>query len=189
MNRREAISAVACLMGSAVIGADAFLTGCQRTSQEESLVFTESIIALLDEVADTILPPTAASPGAKEVHVGSFMQTMVTDCYEEKDQKIFAAGLDKLQEASKNKYSKRFTELSGKEKHVLLVHLDQEAKNYQKSKKEADPNHYFILLKQLTLLGYFTSEPGATKALNYLPVPGRFEGCVPYEKGGKAWAM
>jgi hypothetical protein len=43
-------------------------------------------------------------------------------------------------------------------------------------------------MKQLTLLGYFTSEPGATKALRYNPVPGKFEGCIPYKKGDKAWA-
>ena len=48
--------------------------------------------------------------------------------------------------------------------------------------------HYFSLMKQLTLLGFFTSEVGATKALRYVPVPGRYEGCVPYKKGDKAFA-
>ncbi|MDQ4140750.1 MAG: gluconate 2-dehydrogenase subunit 3 family protein [Bacteroidota bacterium] len=189
MNRREAISAVAYLMGTAVIGAEAFLTGCQRASQEETLSFSESTIALLDEVAETILPGTEGSPGAKEAHIGTFIKTMVTDCYEEKHQKIFAEGLNKLQEASKDKYSKDFLDLNPAQRKAFLVSLDQEAKTFLKNKKEDDPNHYFTMLKQLTLLGYFTSEPGATKALRYLPVPGRFEGCIPYEKGTKAWAM
>jgi hypothetical protein len=43
-------------------------------------------------------------------------------------------------------------------------------------------------MKELTLLGYFTSEPGATKALRYVAVPGRYDGCIPYKKGDKAWA-
>ncbi|QMU29889.1 gluconate 2-dehydrogenase subunit 3 family protein [Adhaeribacter radiodurans] len=189
MNRREAISAVAYLMGSAVIGAEVFLTGCQRSASDETLSFSENTVALLDEVAETILPGTNSSPGAKAAHIGTFIKTMVIDCYEEKDQKIFAAGLNKLQDASKAGYDKTFMDLSAAEKHALLVNLDKEAKSYQKSKKEDEPSHYFTMLKQLTLLGYFTSEPGATKALNYLPVPGRFEGCIPYEKGTKAWAM
>jgi len=50
------------------------------------------------------------------------------------------------------------------------------------------PAHYFTMMKQLTLLGYFTSKPGATEALRYVPVPGRYEGCIPYTKGEKAWA-
>jgi hypothetical protein len=59
---------------------------------------------------------------------------------------------------------------------------------YNETKKEGDPNHYFSLIKQLTLWGYFTSEVGSTKALNYLPLPGKYEGCIPYQKGDKLWA-
>jgi len=38
------------------------------------------------------------------------------------------------------------------------------------------------------LSGYFTSEIGATKALRYVAVPGKFDGSYPYKKGDKAWA-
>ncbi len=189
MNRREAIAAVAYLMGSTVIGANAFLTGCTSQTSTEKITFTPQLLAVLDEVAEGILPATPNSPGAKAARVGAFMQTMVTDCYEEKDQQIFMNGLKKLEQAAQQKYTRPFLDLSTPQKHTLLVALDQEAKTYQKNKKEPDPNHYFTMLKQLTLLGYFTSEPGATQALRYLPVPGRFEGCVPYQKGKKAWAL
>jgi hypothetical protein len=50
------------------------------------------------------------------------------------------------------------------------------------------PNHYFRMMKELTLLGYFTSEVGATKALRYIETPGHYDGCMPYKKGDKAWA-
>jgi hypothetical protein len=71
----------------------------------------------------------------------------------------------------------------------LLNELDKEQKDYAKNKKKEDPAHYFTMMKQLTLLGYFTSEPGATKALRYVAVPGRFDACIPYKKGDKAWAL
>jgi hypothetical protein len=142
----------------------------------------------LDEVGETILPATASSPGAKEARIGEFMKTIVSDCYEDGDHKTFMEGIGKLNEASKAKYSKDFMELAPTEKHDLLVILDKEAKDYQKSKKAEDPNHYIHLMKQLTLLGFFTSEPGANKALRYIAVPGHYDGCVPYKKGDKAWA-
>jgi len=70
----------------------------------------------------------------------------------------------------------------------LLVELDKEQKAYASNKKKDDPAHYFRMMKELTLWGYFTSEAGATKALRYVAVPGRYEGCIDYKKGEKAWA-
>ncbi len=189
MNRREALSSVALLLGGTIIGADIFLSGCKSDVKISSaLDFSPENIAFLDEVGETILPTTAGSPGAKAAQIGQFMKTIVTDCYEEKDQKIFAEGIGKLNAASKTKYDKVFMELGADQKHDLLVAIDKEAKDYQKTKKPEGPNHYFTLMKQLTLWGYFTSKPGATQALRYVAVPGRYEGCIPYKKGDKAWA-
>jgi hypothetical protein len=50
------------------------------------------------------------------------------------------------------------------------------------------PAHYFRMMKELALLGYFTSEIGCTKAQRYVESPGRFDPCVPYTKGEPAWA-
>lgn len=186
MNRREAISSVALLLGGTILGAEAFLSGC-KTKSDLGISFTPSDISFLDEVAETILPATS-TPGAKAAKVGEFMSVYVRDCYEEKDQKVFMDGLKKLDEASKTKNSKSFMDSSPEQRHDLLVSLDAEAKAYDKSKKEEDPKHYFRMIKELTLFGFFTSEPGATQALRYVAVPGKYEGCIPYKKGDKAWA-
>ncbi len=187
MNRREALSSVALLLGGTILGSQAFLSGC-KTKTEAGAAFTADNIAFLDEVAETILPTTAASPGAKAAKVGEFMSVMVRDCYEEKDQKIFMEGIKKLDEASQKKNSKSFMDSTPEQRHELLVALDAEQKDYQKNKKKDDPNHYFRMMKELTLTGYFTSEVGATKALRYVAVPGKYDGCVDYKKGDKAWA-
>lgn len=185
MNRREALSRVAIIMGGTVLGAEAFLSGCKTAST--GISFSAADISFLDEVAETILPATN-TPGAKEAKVGEFMKVMVTDCYEAKDQTIFMEGIKKLDEASKKAYSKTFMEADAKQRHDLLVTLDKEAKDYEKAKKQDEPKHYFTMMKELTLTGFFTSEVGATKALRYVAVPGKFEGSVPYTKGEKAWA-
>ena len=188
MNRREAISSVALLLGGTLIGAEAFISGC-KTSDKNAAAFnlSKDDIAFLNEVGETILPATG-TPGAKEAKVGEFMSVYVKDCYEAKDQTLFAEGLKKLDEASKKKSGKTFLESTPEQRHDLLVDLDKEMKDYQKSKKETDPTHYFKMVKELTLLGFFTSEVGATKALRYVAVPGKYEGCIPYKKGDKAWA-
>ena len=188
MNRRDALSRVALLLGGSIIGAEVFLSGCKTsTKYGDSLNFSPDDIAYLDEIAETILPATS-TPGAKEAKVGEFMTVWVKDRYEEKDQKIFLEGMKKLDEASTKKNSKSFMESTPEQRHDLLVELDKEAKEYNKNKKQEDPNHYFAMLKQMTLMGFFTSEPGATKALRYVAVPGKYEGCIPYKKGDKAWA-
>ena len=208
MNRRDAIGRVAILMGGAVIGAEFFLSGCKPAGGSAAGVddlFTSDNTAFLNEVADTILP-TTSSPGAKAANVGAFMAIMVRDCYTPADQKTFVAGLGKLNDAANKKFGSKFLSLTPQQRTDLLIDLDKEQKAFTadrdkqlsadalKHKGEANykglemPNHYFRMIKQLTLTGYFTSEVGATKALRYIAIPGRYDGCVPYKKGDKAWA-
>jgi Gluconate 2-dehydrogenase subunit 3 len=190
MNRREALSSVALLLGGTIIGSQAFLSGCASPDVKvggAGLNFTPDDISFLDEVGETILPATA-TPGAKDAKIGEFMKTIVTDCYEPKDQTIFLEGMGKLDEASKKKNGQSFLKSTPEQRHALLVDLDKEQKDYTAKKKPEDPNHYFRMVKELTLWGFFTSEPGATKALRYVAVPGHYDGCVPYKKGDKAWA-
>lgn len=209
MERREAVKYISILLGGAVIGADAFLTGCKSKTGSIHEWSTDDV-SYLNEIGETILPQTS-TPGAKAANVGQFMTVMVNDCYEESDQKVFRDGMDKLNDAANKNYSNSFMKLSPQQRHDLLVQLDKEAKDYQKkvndfndkeNQKEKDETakgnlkyvkqhmspHYFTMLKQLTLLGYFTSQVGMTQALRYNPVPGRYDGCIPYKKGDKAWA-
>lgn len=184
MNRKEAVQYIGLLLGGALVGANSFLTGCRGADQGQQ--FSTGDIALLDEIADTILPPTA-TPGAKDAKVGAFMAIMVNECYDKNEQETFVLGMKKLRALCQQKYNASFTEMSPADRHELLVQLDREQKEYMRERKEEQPAHYFRMMKELTLLGYFTSEPGCTKAKRYVPVPGRFEGCIPYKKGDKAF--
>lgn len=188
MNRREALSRVAWIMGGTVIGANLFLEGCTRpASKDVESLFKDEQIDYLGDIAETILPQTA-TPGAKEAGVGAFIPVMVRDCYTKEDQKTFLEGLSKLEESSQSKFGKKFQELTKEDRTALLTEIDKEAKEYAANKKSEDPAHYFSMVKQLTLLGFFTSELGATKAMRYVLIPGRYDGNVPYKKGDKAWA-
>jgi hypothetical protein len=209
MERREAVKYISILLGGTVIGADAFITGCKTKTGNINEWSTDDV-AYLDEIAETIIPRTS-TPGAKDAKVGQFMTVMVNDCYEEGDQKVFRDGLSKLNDLADKTYGNTFMKLTSQQRHDLLVPLDKEAKDYQKKVDDFNKGedtrerdeiakgnikyvrehmtpHYFFMMKQLTMLGYFTSKIGITQALRYEPVPGRYDGCVPYKKGDKAWA-
>ncbi|HLI93288.1 MAG TPA: gluconate 2-dehydrogenase subunit 3 family protein [Puia sp.] len=191
MNRRDAITHVSLLLGGTILGAEAFLSGCTNPPEQKlggmGTNFSNSDVAFLDEVAETILPKTN-TPGAKDAKVGEFMTVIVRDCYTQPDQKVFLDGMQKLDDASRKRNGKAFLDSTPEQRHDLLVDLDKESKEYAKTKKKEDPQHYFRMMKELTLWGYFTSKEGATEALVYVPVPGRYEGCIDLKKGQKAWA-
>jgi hypothetical protein len=71
---------------------------------------------------------------------------------------------------------------------ALLERLDREQKTYMDARERGAPAHYFRLMKELALLGYFTSEIGCTQAMRYRETPAGFEPCVPYTPGETAWA-
>lgn len=213
MDRRELLKMIAVVTGAGFIGRELILTGCKsKDPGATGVVFSEADIAFLDEVGETILPQTARSPGAKAAGIGKYMQVMVNDCYEAEDRRIFQKGIRQLNEASKKMFATGFMKAASQQRHDLLVSLDKEAKEYQKNKtefekpqnekekeeiakgnkefkKEKRPDHYFTMMKQLTLHGFFTSKVGATQALQYVAVPTRYEGCIPYKKGEGAWAL
>jgi len=180
MTRRELIKNITILTGAAFLGADLFLVGCKSDRGNN---FAVSDITFLDEVAETIIPKTN-TPGAKEAETGKFIASYVTDCYSDSDQKIMQDGLVQLNERATNKYDSSFMEITKEQKQELLTVIDAEAKKHD----QKEGMHYFTMIKQLTLFGYFTSEIGATQVLRYNPVPGKYEGCIPYKKGETSWA-
>ncbi|OYY01990.1 MAG: twin-arginine translocation pathway signal protein, partial [Sphingobacteriia bacterium 35-40-5] len=168
MNRREAIQKVSWILGGTIIGSSIFLEyGCNSSTQQTSDFFDKSTTDLLNEIAETILPKTN-TPGAKEAKVGEFMNVMVKDCYTKADQEIFKAGIESLDKGCKDKTGKNFMDCSQEERTSYLTILDTEQKAYTEKKSTEDPSHYFRMMKELTLLGFFTSELGATKALKYV---------------------
>jgi hypothetical protein len=191
IDRREALKRVSVLLGGvALVGGSGLLAACGRDRPASGTTvgsFTPSDIQLLDEIADTILPETK-TPGAKAARVGPFMAVMVTDCYEPDDQKIFRSGMQKLEQASEKANGKSFMAATPQQRLALLESLDREQKSYMDAKKPDDPAHYFRMMKELTMLGYFTSEIGYTKALRYAESPGRFDPCTEYKKGETSWA-
>ena len=188
IDRREAIRRVTAMLGGiAFVGGTGLLEASERLLPRAAVTrqgvgrFTAQDIALLDEIADTILPETK-TPGAKAAHTGAFMALMVTDTYTDRNQDVFRAGMQQLNAAA-------FMTLTPAQRLALLEQLDREQKAYIDARRGNDtPPHFFRMMKELSLLGYFTSEIGCTQAQRYVEAPGAFEPCVPYTPGERAWA-
>jgi hypothetical protein len=209
IDRREVIRRVSALLGGvAFVGGRGLLAAVEKASSAVAGTpgkFSAEDIAFLDEIAETILPATK-TPGAKAAKTGAFMALMVTDSYSPAEQRIFREGMRKIDDATKKTNKVSFMAATPQQRLAVLTALDHEQKRVmdarlaplrlgeaaaagggsQASIKE--PAHHFRMMKELALLGYFTSQIGCTRALRYVEVPGRFDPCIPYTPGEPAWA-
>ena len=168
LSRREAILRVSALLGGVtLVGQSAWLAGCTTAPRSSASLFSESDVALLDEIADTILPPTK-TPGAKAAGVGPFIAKMVAESYDPNEQRVFVEGLAALEDESRAQNGGGFMASSPAQRVALLERLDREAIEYMRRPGADARPHYFRLIKELTLLGYFTSEIGCTQAMRYI---------------------
>ena len=186
MNRRELLSMIMSATGYAMIGSPVVLAASASTASYRSAEFTDSDQSLLSDIADTIIPRTT-TPGAKDAEVAPFMTKVVDDCYSAVDQAVFHDGLVAFRDHCQVRFGLDFSELSDQQRTEFLSEADQTARSYPRS--QGSPAHYFIMIKQLTLFAYFTSEIVQTQVLRLVPVPGRYDGCFPYQEGETAWAI
>jgi Gluconate 2-dehydrogenase subunit 3 len=208
ITRRAAIQHVAAMLGSAaLIGGDRLgAVPIDDAALAQAMaggvaVFTAADVALLDEIAETILPETS-TPGAKAAKTGAFMALMVTAAYTERSRQVFRDGMRQLDEACRKANTVPFMQATPAQRLTLLEALDREQKTAMEERAEAprsrapaaaarpedEPPHYFRMMKELALLGYFTSEIGYTRAMRYVESPGRFDPCVPHAPGDRSWA-
>ncbi len=187
IGRREAVQRVAAILGGTLVGGSALWTGRVHARPAGPALLQQQDAAFLDEVGETIIP-TTGTPGAKAAGVGAFMVVMVTDCYDERDQRVFHDGIRAIDERARHAFSAGFLEASPAQRTELITLIDREARDYMNQRRSGEPAHYFRMMKELTLLGYFTSEIGSTQALRFAPIPGRFDPCLDYHPGDRSWA-
>jgi glucoside 3-dehydrogenase (cytochrome c) hitch-hiker subunit len=207
ISRRNAIRLVTSLLGGATIaGSDHLLaysfdeTALSRTMVQGAGAFTAADVALLDEIAETILPETS-TPGAKAAKTGAFMALMVTDVYTAAQREVFVDGMRQVNAASLRAHGIDFLAASAAQRLAVAEALDREQQAAMDARLPEpvnrapaapaapdEPAHYFRMMKELALLGFFTSEVGCTKALRYIEAPGRYDPCAPLAPGDRAWA-
>ncbi|MBO9619050.1 MAG: gluconate 2-dehydrogenase subunit 3 family protein [Niabella sp.] len=219
MNRREALSRVSILLGGTIIGAEAFLSGCKTAPSKTAAFSAEDIAMLdeIGETILPTTPDSPGAKAAqignfmktivndcytenqqkafnegvdkfKEACNTKYKKDFVSLTPAERTEFLTALDKEAKDYAKSDDYKKK-KEAFDKQQDEW-VKAEEAKKNFGASHlKESYPPHYFAMMKQLTLWGYFTSKPGATQALRYMETPGKFDGAYPYKKGDKAWAL
>jgi Gluconate 2-dehydrogenase subunit 3 len=206
MNRRDAMNRVALMLGAAISAPT--LLACDRSGKETATITKEDLKALtsfqltdgqrkiVSSVAEHIIPKTT-TVGAIDVGVPAFIEMMIKDCYHSPEQNSFLEGVKGLE-------SQEFLTKTAAEQVAILTKLEtetmaeMEARNVTKikvgdnedkeamdAKKQAVP--FWRLMKELTLLGYYTSEGGVNASFDYQPIPGKFE-ATKLKPGQKSYA-
>lgn len=198
MNRRELLKMIAAVTGASFVGADAMAyVEMPAATPLEKTSFSAEDYRLWEAVCDAIMPRTD-TPGAVDAGTPAFTLRFVHDCYNAEQTRVFKAGLADIRSRSLSELGQPLSQLNNETRHAFLSQIDQEAilantdnpegeGAWSKVERRHTP-HYFTLMKQLTLFGFFTSEVGATQVLRYVSVPGKYDGDYPYQPGDKAWA-
>jgi hypothetical protein len=153
-----------------------FLSSCKTKDKElRAGFFTDNEFHLIEGITDALLPATS-TPGALDAKVPFFLDLVIKNCLAKTDQQSIKDGLRQMNDKEK------FSSLSAPEKSTAVKEIDEGAF------KDDASNTWFRIVKKLSLIGYFTSQEGMTKALTYVKVPGDYKACIPYKKGEKALA-
>jgi gluconate 2-dehydrogenase gamma chain len=188
MDRRELLHRAALLLGGALSSGTVagVLAGCVSTPEGDAgakTFLTADEMRVVTAMSEQIIPRTD-TPGAIDAGVPAFIDKMLAGYYSDKERTIVRNGLREATTDAAELDGKAFADLSSERQVMLMKEYDREA--YTPRAGRSDP-HFFRLVKELTIVGYCTSEAGATKLLKYAPIPGPYRGDIPYSEVGKAW--
>lgn len=140
-------------------------------------------------IAELIIPATD-TPGARAAKVNEFIDLVLAEWYDAADRTRFLDGLSDVDARSRNLFTRNFTACTPQQQTQILTALDAELAELREAEIRGDrlesgtQQRFFGMMKRLTLVGYYTSEVGATEELHNPIIPGRYDGCAVLEQGG-----
>jgi hypothetical protein len=172
MHRRDLLRAFGATTALALIPRDALAVWTRLgTGIPVADGLTESQLALVGAVADTILP-RSDTPGATDVGVPAFVNVIVSENYPDDDRTAFVAGLDAIEARAKTDGGAPFAELSPEVRGKIIAAIES-------GERRSEPGRTYWRLKGLVVHGYFTSEQVSKDVLKVQITPGKFDGAAP----------
>jgi hypothetical protein len=190
MKRRTAIRRI---LLTGAIGVGAF-SGYERYqwSKSPDFDYLEKQRPALSALVQTIIPPGHSIPGAADAGVHDFIIKLVKDCVTIHSANTFIDGLKDLVHYSSSHYDRPFEACSATQQTTILTHFQEKGRPLKgllgKAQNRYLGKSFFSLLKEYTVMGYITSERGASNGMAYVAIPGAFHGCLPLTPGQRAWA-
>lgn len=180
LSRREAIKRAALLVGATLT--PAFLEGIARAQSSAVMLTAKPVnlstlqFTLVDAIAERILPRTD-TPGARDVGVPSFIDLMFGAYMTAADKTTWVEGLADVEARSQRAHGKGFAHVAAAQQDAMLKTVAADSQRKEKT--------FFHQIRDLTLVGYFTSEPVGRNVTQFDPIPGRYDACLPLSEVGK----
>lgn len=178
-SRRQAVLTFGALWGALTMPTSALAQALPAWAPK---ALTSDQARALETAAELIMPATD-TPGAREAGVPQFVDRAVALYCDPAEAALIRSGLDRMNADARAAHGGPFAALKTAQQTAMLAAYDAEA-----ARRAQGAPHFFATLKEMVTVGYFTSEPGAMKALRYDPIPGEYRGCVPLSEIGRAWA-
>ncbi len=197
MDRRKALKSAGVLAGASLAMPSllSMLQACKDTPRLEwqPLFFTESEARLVGALADAILPRTD-TPGALDVKVDLFIDTLVARAYPPQGQEGFRAELARFEADCRESQGAGFADLDEEARREVLSQAEQEAGTFNRgvwgtAVGEQKPVGFYRSFKSLAIWAYFSSEEIGENILSYDPIPGAYHGCIPLSEVGNRWSL
>ena len=191
LTRRDALIKVGYLTGGVLSAStmSTLMAACGRAGEsgagwEPQVVPTEQTGVLIGLV-DGILPATD-TPGAVDAGVPEFFDLMLRDYFTEEARSVVIAGLQGVDDVCREAYGDPWDGLDAEQREAIVERLDLEA---VEQRRQPGPPHFFAIVKEMTMWGYFFSKAGAAQLQRYEISPGQFQGCIDFDEVGKAWTF
>ena len=190
MNRRYALKSI---LAYGLLSAGAVsLYEFARLNRSPDIDYIQNNKKLLAQLAEVIIPRTD-TPGAKDAGVEEYIVHALIEIVPKKTFNNFVDGLKELEGIAKKRFGKAIIDCSMEQIESLLNDLNTELKMpggelLRKIDRKLRGESFFDTLRELTIVGYCTSEVGATQGLAYDHIPVNFLPCIPWQNGQRSWA-
>lgn len=192
MKRRTLLKTAAIILGgvSSLSVTSAVLAGVNSKADIKNIVLSAKQKKYIEILSEMIIPRTD-TPGAIEARVPHFVEMMVSDWYTDTERKIFFEGLLSLDNFCKDEFQIDFINASAEQQIIALEKAEEISEHYKPKdvvkKGDDEEKPFFNKIKELVVLGYFTSEVGAQQELKYNPVPMKYDD-VDFSNVGRQWS-
>jgi hypothetical protein len=198
MNRRELLKTVSVMMGAMASGSisRAIIAADTSARTPRKPIFDPETRTLVETLAELIIP-TTDTPGAIAAGVPDFVEMMVGEWYSNHERAIFYQGLRDLDSWCIERFGGSFLDSSPDVQTQALQRSEQLASGYQVNAQGAalglgkvDENTpFFHKIKELVVVGYYTSEVGARQEHRYFLMTPEYDGDYDLARvDGRQWS-
>jgi len=179
LDRRDLLAGASALFGVELVAplAKALAAEAPAGAMAPGFAATHTVLtadqrSLVAAISERIIP-TTDTPGAIAAGVPAYIEMLLADWYEPTATHAFMTGLGVLEGHARVQFNRPFAGLAPEEQDLVLTQA-------MTGRISGLAGNFFEHCRQLTVMGYYTSEVGCKQERVYLPVPGHYDGKYPY---------